>query len=402
MATLRRVWHGGKPAVTCSETVGCGRRLRSAPGRQGCCRRPRRGCARPRPGPGTRPGPRSSTSPVGWPGSGPVAAAAGVAAELAVRPEQTGVALHKVRGLLALGGAVGVPQPAENVVALQGEPWRIDPGVAGGAERSVPGPLPRAGSGRRVRAPVCEKGLGHPLIRQLILEGRRTRPVSRFYQALNLSGVLGGDGAASRLIARPAESHRQHPELVSRVRSRRGIGCHGKPPISQASAEPAARVARPAGQRDELVHPASQQRQPKSLNPGDAVTVSVAVGETIRILTILPFASEAGDEELKSRLREEHVERFDRKTVLARRRENAGVVRDNAGESIAVPQSILPRQERKSHKPQAQARGGRHTQAPSASAGEASPALRAWGLCVTASPRWRLGLVSPRWRLGLV
>ena len=30
----------------------------------------------------------------------------------------------------------------------------------------------------------------------------------------------------------------------------------------------------------------------------------------------------------------------DRQTVLARRRENAGVVRDNAGEGIAVPQTV--------------------------------------------------------------
>jgi hypothetical protein len=51
--------------------------------------------------------------------------------------------------------------------------------------------------------------------------------------------------------------------------------------VSQASAEPAARVARPAGERDELVHPAGQQRQPKPLDPADAVTVSVAVGETL-------------------------------------------------------------------------------------------------------------------------
>src|SRR5437867_1215904 len=62
--------------------------------------------------------------------------------------------------------------------------------------------------------------------------------------------------------------------------------------VSQASAEPAARVARPAGPSDELVHPAGQQRHPKPLDPGDAVTVSVAVGETIRILALLFFVAE--------------------------------------------------------------------------------------------------------------
>src|SRR5688572_24666021 len=198
----------------------------------------------------------------------------------------------------------------------------------------------RSGSGPRLRAPIREECLRHPLVRQLILKGRRLGPVPRFYQALDLSGVLSGDGAANRLIACSEESHRQHSELVRSVGSRSGIGCHGKPPVSQASAEPAARVARPAGQRDELVQPAGQQRQPEPLDPGDAVTASVAVRETIRILTLLFFVVEGGDEKLKSRLRQEYVECLDRQTVLARRRENAGVVRDNAGEGIAVPQTI--------------------------------------------------------------
>src|SRR5205807_6207570 len=92
--------------------------------------------------------------------------------------------------------------------------------------------------------------------------------------------------------------------------------------------------------RDELVPPAGQQRQPEPLDPGDAVTVSVAVGETIGIPALLFFVAEGGDEKLKSRLRQEHVECLDRQTVLARRRENAGVVGDNAGEGIAVPQTV--------------------------------------------------------------
>src|SRR6266542_3385099 len=214
------------------------------------------------------------------------------------------------------------------------------PGILFHLKRAATPFLFRGGSGRRVRAPIREERLGHPLIRQLILEGRRLGPVPRFDQALDLSGVLCGDGAASRLIACSAESHGQHPELVRSVGSRSGIGCHGKPPLSQASAEPAARKARPAGQRDELAHPAGQQRQPEPLDPGDAVTVSVAVRETIGILTLLFFVAEGGNETLKSRLRQEYVERLDLQTVLARRRENAGVVRDNAGEGIAVPQTV--------------------------------------------------------------
>ena len=98
-------------------------------------------------------------------------------------------------------------------------------------------------------------------------------------------------------------------------------------------------MASPAGQPDELVHPAGQQRQPEPLDPGDAVTVSVAIGETIRVVTVLPFASQRGDEKQESRLGQEHIEHLDRQSVLTRRRENAGVVRDDAGERLAVPQT---------------------------------------------------------------
>src|SRR5205823_4067628 len=45
--------------------------------------------------------------------------------------------------------------------------------------------LVRSGSGPRLRAPIREERLGHPLIRQLILEGRRLGPVPRFDQALD-------------------------------------------------------------------------------------------------------------------------------------------------------------------------------------------------------------------------
>src|SRR5437588_3397688 len=62
-------------------------------------------------------------------------------------------------------------------------------------------------SGRRVRGPVRKERLGHPLQRQLILEGRRLRPVPGVDQPLNLSGVFSSDGAPGGLIARPAESH---------------------------------------------------------------------------------------------------------------------------------------------------------------------------------------------------
>ena len=63
-------------------------------------------------------------------------------------------------------------------------------------------------------------------------------------------------------------------------------------------------------------------------------------GKPYEYWLLLPFASEGGDEKLESRLRQEHVERLDRQTVLARRRENAGVVRDDAGEGLAVPQTL--------------------------------------------------------------
>src|SRR5437899_8232980 len=105
------------------------------------------------------------------------------------------------------------------------------PGILFHLKRAATPFLFRSGSGLRVRAPIREERLGHPLIGQLILEGGRLGPVPRFYQALDLSGVLSGDGAANRLIACSTESHRQHPELVRSVGSRSGIGCHGKPPF---------------------------------------------------------------------------------------------------------------------------------------------------------------------------
>jgi hypothetical protein len=55
---------------------------------------------------------------------------------------------------------------------------------------------------------------------------------------------------------------------------------------------------------------------------------------------LLFFVAEGSDEKLKSRLWQEYVECLDRQTALARRRENAGVVRDSAGEGIAVPQTV--------------------------------------------------------------
>src|SRR5207302_660561 len=66
------------------------------------------------------------------------------------------------------------------------------------------------------------------------------RTSSRFRSAAGPPGVLRGDGAPGGLITRPAESHRQRPKLLIDVGSPRGVGCHGKPPVSLASAEPAA------------------------------------------------------------------------------------------------------------------------------------------------------------------
>jgi hypothetical protein len=55
---------------------------------------------------------------------------------------------------------------------------------------------------------------------------------------------------------------------------------------------------------------------------------------------VLPFAPEGGEEALESRLRQEYVERLDRQPVLACGREDPGIVRDDAGERIAVLQGL--------------------------------------------------------------
>ena len=73
-----------------------------------------------------------------------------------------------------------------------------------------------------------------------------------------------------------------------------------------------------------------------SLVQSEQQDLSVAIGETIRILTVLSFVPKFSEEQLESRLRQEHVERLDRQPVLTRRRENASVVRDDAGKRLAV------------------------------------------------------------------